>query len=29
MKKVKLIAELGWNWIGDIDVAKEMVYAAK
>lgn len=29
MKKVKLIAELGWNWIGDISLAKEMVSAAK
>ena len=29
MKKVKLIAELGWNWIGDVSLAKEMVSAAK
>ncbi len=29
MKKVKLIAELGWNHMGDISIAKEMVSAAK
>jgi N,N'-diacetyllegionaminate synthase len=29
MHKTKLIAELGWNWIGDVSLAKEMVSAAK
>ena len=29
MSKAKLIAELGWSWIGDIPLAKEMVYSAK
>ena len=29
MKKVKLIAELGWNHMGDISIAKDMVSAAK
>jgi len=29
MKKIKLIAELGWNYIGDMSLAKEMVFAAK
>lgn len=29
MEKVKLIAELGWNWLGDILLAKDMVHAAK
>ena len=29
VKKVKLIAELGWNHMGDISIAKEMVSAAK
>jgi N,N'-diacetyllegionaminate synthase len=28
MKKIKLIAELGWNWCGDMDVAKRMINAA-
>jgi len=27
--KCKLIAELGWNWIGDVSLAKEMVASAK
>lgn len=26
---IKLVAELGWNWLGDISLAKEMVSAAK
>lgn len=29
MNKVKLIAELGWNHMGDMSLAKEMVSAAK
>ena len=29
MKKVKLIAEIGWNFVGDMSLAKDMVFAAK
>ena len=28
-KKCKLIAEIGWNFIGDLSLAKEMISAAK
>ena len=28
-KKCKLIAEIGWNFIGDMNLAKEMIIAAK
>jgi len=28
-KKCKLIAEIGWNFIGEINLAKEMISAAK
>ena len=27
--KCKLIAEIGWNFIGDMKLAKEMITAAK
>lgn len=28
MNKVKVIAEIGWNWMGDINLAKKMIKAA-
>lgn len=28
MKKIKLIAEIGWNHVGDMDLAKKMIKAA-
>lgn len=29
MNKCEIIAEIGWNWMGDITLAKEMISAAK
>ena len=28
MNKIKLIAEIGWNHLGDMDLAKEMIFSA-
>ena len=29
MSKCEIIAEIGWNHMGDMDLAKEMILAAK
>jgi len=28
MKKIKIIAEIGWNHMGDMSLAEKMIYAA-
>ena len=29
MKKIKIIAEIGWNHMGNMNLAKKMIYQAK